>query len=337
MNIDLDDEDQLEAIINKFKEIKYNDGLIVIEELINNYYDENLIKNIILSLTKNKRINTHLIYDYIVKHTSFEFETILNLYDDCIIHLSAIEGNIQLLKYLIDSGMDVDTSNNVGRYSPFYYACVYSNLSNIDTVDFLLENGADIDFLDISKHTALYCLCNENLLIISIDRGLYIYGSRRTPKKINTQMIEYLLYNGADPNYAPLWPQRDSPLIKSLSLRNNVDATRLLLEYGADPNLYYPLCECIFGYDSCDNDYFYIYDKIKLLLEYGAENIYRTLHTETDKTSLFISKNKEIKKLIKNYYKKKYLKEKNKKNGLKWIYDPINETIEIYPITIKKN
>ena len=48
-----------EQIIKKFKEIKHNEGLILIEHVINNKYDEDLLENIVISLSKI-RINIYM-------------------------------------------------------------------------------------------------------------------------------------------------------------------------------------------------------------------------------------------------------------------------------------
>ena len=55
-------------IIDKFEEIKHNDGLILIEHIINSSPDNDLIKDIISSLSKNKNKYTYEIYDYVIKN-----------------------------------------------------------------------------------------------------------------------------------------------------------------------------------------------------------------------------------------------------------------------------
>ena len=64
-----------EQIIYKFEEIDHKNGLILIDNIINNYYDEDFIKNIIISLSKNKKKHIYEIYDYIIKNTNINYYT----------------------------------------------------------------------------------------------------------------------------------------------------------------------------------------------------------------------------------------------------------------------
>ena len=75
MNIDLNK--HKEQIIKKFEEIDYKDGLILIEYVINNKHDSDFIKEIIKSLSKNKKKYTYQIYDYIILITEIDYNTAL--------------------------------------------------------------------------------------------------------------------------------------------------------------------------------------------------------------------------------------------------------------------
>ena len=71
-------EQHKKQIIRKFKEIDYKDGLILIENIINNNYDKDFIKKIIIRLSKNKKKYTYEIYDYIIENTGINFDTEIN-------------------------------------------------------------------------------------------------------------------------------------------------------------------------------------------------------------------------------------------------------------------
>ena len=138
-----------EQIIKKFEEIDYKNGLILIENIINDKYDNNLIINIIFSLSKNKKKYTYEIYDYIIKNTNINYDTEINYYINIInlkkimkfIYLCAINGNIHLLNYLLEKDINVNLENDNGE-TALIFASLSPNHTSL-TVKFLLENGAN--------------------------------------------------------------------------------------------------------------------------------------------------------------------------------------------------
>ena len=215
-----------QKIIEKFKEIKYQDGLILIEHIINNKYDEHFIKMIILSLLRNNNKYIYEIYDYIIKNTHINYDTIID--SSPIIYDCAIFKNISLSNYLIKKGININLISN--EKSPLMLASQYSNktssIKNKKYIELLLENGANINLQNIYGHSALMLASKFSNYFSSIET------------------VKLLLDNGADPNLK----NKDGNtvliiVLKNINLSNqfyrssSIDIVKLLLEYGADPNI----------------------------------------------------------------------------------------------------
>ena len=172
-----------EQIIKKFEEIEHKDGLILIENIINNKYDEYLIKDIIKSLSKNKKKYTYEIYDYIIKNTNLNYDTILDKYDDnSLIHLCALNGNIDLLNYLIKKGVDINLKNKYGSTSLIFASVFSINTPSLEIIELLLDYRSDINFQNNDGNTAL------------------MLSSRYLNSISSIETIKLLLENGASVN-----------------------------------------------------------------------------------------------------------------------------------------
>lgn len=83
------------------------------------------------------------------------------------------EGNVSIVKELIENGADVNASNKDGITA--LHAAVRAN--NIDCVDILLENGAYVDPLDADGSTPIHYVAEigsveilESLIEIAIEK-----------------------------------------------------------------------------------------------------------------------------------------------------------------------
>ena len=191
-------------IIEKFKEIKYQDGLILIEHIINNY-DEDLIKGIIGSLSKNKNKHTYEIYDYIIKNTDINYNTFIIYEMYCFIHLCASNRNIDLLNYLIKKkDVDINIKNNDGNEeTALMYASMYSTKGlPIEIIKILLDNNADPNLQNRFGETALmYAIESSNMV---------------SSNRISTiKVIKLLLENGADINLQNIYGHTAYDLAKT--------------------------------------------------------------------------------------------------------------------------
>lgn len=88
---------------------------------------------------------------------------------------AARDGNLEMVKLLIESGIHVDEWNTMGNETPLMKAAYHNHM---DVVKYLLNKGADIKARDSRKNTAL----------------LHAAWSG------NTEIVKYLLENGAEIN-----------------------------------------------------------------------------------------------------------------------------------------
>ena len=162
-------------IAKKFEEIYYKDGLILIENIINNDHDDILLKDITASLSKNKKKYTYEIYDYIIKNTNLIYDSIIFINN--LLHLCALNGNISLLKHLIKKGININLQDEAGE-TALMTASQYSNVSSssIETVKLLLDYGADFNLQNKFGQTALMLAptyeCKNLLLYYDADYNL---------------------------------------------------------------------------------------------------------------------------------------------------------------------
>lgn len=97
-------------------------------------------------------------------------------YNNTPLGLSAIKGNLQVMRALLDAGADIN-GNDQSLNSPLHMAVSYKNL---DAVCFLLERGADVLKLDALGQTPLAMMT-------------LMHGA------LDGKIIEVLLKAGADP------------------------------------------------------------------------------------------------------------------------------------------
>ncbi len=120
-------------------------------------------------------------------------------------------GDLGMAALLLDNGADVDARDGDGRTALLSAAWD----GNVELVWFLLDKGADARAMDNRKSTAL---------------DLTMGGSASARQR--TEIVSLLLDGGADPDEGMGWGQ--GPL--HLAARGYEDATRILLDKGADVN-----------------------------------------------------------------------------------------------------
>lgn len=177
--------------------------------------------------------------------------------------------DINIIKLLLDSGIQVNTYDSKYDTTPLIYAC---SKNNIKLIKLLIRYNADVNFrgdrddypLEISNNLKIVKLlletnkCNRESINISLMHACY--------SGIES-VVKILLEYNADPNYSELMPNPLTIHINNCSkVNHNIIST--LLQAGADPNLkdknkFTPLSSAI------KKDL----ETIKLLVEAGAKNI----------------------------------------------------------------
>ena len=155
--------------------------------------------------------------------------------------LAALNGQIELFRYLLDKGANINAINNRG--SSILNLAAYNG--QIEMMDIILELGFDIDFTSITGFTPLIhatFMGQADAVKFLIDKGasLSIFDSTYGGAPIhwscvraNDETRDILLSYGADLNlYSP--SDSSTPIIWA-TYNGNLDATKWLVHHGVDP------------------------------------------------------------------------------------------------------
>ena len=131
-----------------------------------------------------------------------------------LIHVAArFNSDVDVMKYLIEKGADVNAKFFDGMTTPLFFAVVFN--SNIEVAKILIDKGADVNAKDILGQTPL--LCAASLSDSNID------------------VLKYLIDKGADVNAKDIGSQ--TPLHYAAQSPNpNIETLKYLIEKGADVN-----------------------------------------------------------------------------------------------------
>ncbi len=157
------------------------------------------------------------------------------------LHRAVLEGDLGRVKKLVDSGVDVDTRDDLGR--PLSYWAL--SAGQIDVFDYLLKAGADVTISAKEGSTLLHKASERGLT--DVVRRLIAKGAAvnartdggGTPLFLaatrgHKEACQLLIVNGADVN-AALDGGRHP--LGDATARGHEDVVRLLLANGADVNL----------------------------------------------------------------------------------------------------
>jgi hypothetical protein len=158
--------------------------------------------------------------------------------------LAAEQGNLDLVKLLLNAGAGINTRDNRCYFSPLHWAALEGRKS---TVEFLLENGAEVNVSD-SSATTTYCT------------GLSVAAARG-----HKEIVKLLLENGAD---IDLFGLKNGWTALNLSAGYGHKAVvKLLLDWGADPNAVNPYTKQTPLYYATAGGHL---DVVRFLLEHGG-------------------------------------------------------------------
>ncbi|XP_077124415.1 ankyrin repeat and SOCS box protein 2 isoform X2 [Ranitomeya variabilis] len=173
-----------------------------------------------------------------------------NCYGTTPLFVAAQSGQLEALRYIVKCGADINTQANDLATALFEA----SKNGHDDIVEFLLSQGADANkqnkdgFLPI--HIAAKKRDNDDIIsmLIPVTSRVRVKRSGISPLHIaaernNDDILEELINAGYDVNFtlsfdrARLYEDRRSTVIYFSVMNNNIPATKLLLEAGANPNI----------------------------------------------------------------------------------------------------
>lgn len=131
---------------------------------------------------------------------------------------ATVNGNIKIIKYLIESGVNPDIKESNYESSALFDAV---RMKNKKVIEVLLENGADINTTNCAGVTPVF-------ITISNDGDI-------TEKKENFEMLKFLVEHGANINICAI--DGETPLSEACRIWN-FQIIKYLIEKGADINAY---------------------------------------------------------------------------------------------------
>ncbi|KAL7938651.1 hypothetical protein V8C35DRAFT_288776 [Trichoderma chlorosporum] len=211
-------------------------------------------------------------------------------------------GRIDVVKLLISYGAAVDPKDDVQRTTPLLSV---SFRDHMDLISLLLENGADVNYTDMTDESPLLSAIyggNEDVIKLLLDHGAdteYTTIDGTSPLswalQINsTSLIKLLLENGADAKYVD--KRGKLPLAWAVQSQNE-GLVKLLLEHGADVEYSgidgtSPLGEAV----ELQNE-----SLVKLLLESGANPELADIYGISPLWQATLVENKVLVKLLLEY------------------------------------
>lgn len=219
MNLNMIDREYQNRIVKEFIKINYEDGIKLIDEIIHKHYNDLFIKEIIISLTKNKKIQTYIIYEYLIKNIDIDINTNL------VAFMCVEYKNSTFFKYLNNQKkIDINSTN---QYNNTLLMIASTNVDR-DMIHYLLKNGANktINNRNMFGETALTCLLRSS-----------VYNNKLLTRKTASYIdaLELLLNNGSDINLV-YCETGHNILMHAIRQYLPVNVIKLFLMHGVDIN-----------------------------------------------------------------------------------------------------
>lgn len=103
-----------------------------------------------------------------------------------LLHRVSLYGRLDMVKFLVQKGSDVNAVNNDGE-TALHYASFHNRL---DVAKFLVEAGADVNAVNSDGETALdHASSNENIDIVKFLSGSYSLKSVNTVLNVSDDYV----------------------------------------------------------------------------------------------------------------------------------------------------
>jgi hypothetical protein len=162
------------------------------------------------------------------------------------IHDAVSKGNLEKVKQLIEADPSLINATNYWKHTPLHYAC----MNNIEIAQFLIEKGADVNYLAYNGLAPLHFTNNYDIAKLLIDNGANVdiydkyegsigeasYTGTVLQVKIGQsqeKISELLVQSGAKLDKRD--PNGNTELMLAAQCGLS-EVTKCLLEYGADIN-----------------------------------------------------------------------------------------------------
>ncbi|XP_075048751.1 ankyrin repeat and SOCS box protein 2 [Mixophyes fleayi] len=219
-----------------------------------------------------------------------------NCYGITPLFVAAQSGQLDALRYITKCGADINTQAN-DNASALFEAC---KNGHDHIVEFLLAQGADANKPNKDGYLPIHIACkkrdNDDIvsMLIPVTSRVRVKRSGISPLHIaaernSNDILEELINAGYDVNFtlsfdrARLYEDRRSTALYFSVMNNNINATRMLLEAGANPNVdvINPLLIAI--RQGC-------FTTMKMLLDHGANiNAYIATHPTSFPATIMFS------------------------------------------------
>jgi len=158
------------------------------------------------------------------------------------LHWACLKNNLDIAKYLVEKGAQLDVANLTEGHTPLMWACVSGNLR---IVHFLLEQSANMYKVDVRGYNALHHAIQNNQPLCAhylISKGVFIDSKDNeghTPLMWasyldHEECVRYLISQGADVT------STDNSGLTALhwaSLKGQLKTAKVLLHHNADPKV----------------------------------------------------------------------------------------------------
>ena len=211
---------------------------------------------------------------------AIKYKNTLEMFLKCRTNPNHLDKNGQTLLYSAIKSDDLEAAEILKKYkanlnhkdnqgkSPIFYT------TNLQTTQWLHKNGANLNQVDNNGQTVLHKMISENnydisSLLLKLGANPNINDKYNLPPLYyakRTKTMELLLQNNGEPNV--ITPQ-GSTLLHNCVKSKNINATKLLLKYNANPNILDKDKKIPFDY-SFNNP-----SIRKMLLDAGSDTNYR--------------------------------------------------------------